>query len=91
MHDLEEKPQYPSEDSSGTTADHAVNRNLQDESPRGITKRFSFVLDEPSEMMEKEAWSSEDFKTLAAVKQDRNFTRTSNPETRSRRRRWIKT
>ena len=36
----------------------------------GDTQTIYFILDEPSEMMKKEAKRSEDFQKLAAVKQD---------------------
>ena len=64
-HDLEEKPQLPPEAPSGTTADRTAKREPQNESPRGIPKRFSFILDEPSEMMKRETRRSEDVKKLA--------------------------
>ena len=38
----------------------------------GESARFSFASEELSDMMKKEASSSEDFKKMAAVKQDRN-------------------
>ena len=79
-HDLEENPQLHPEASSGATADRTAKRKSQDESPRGIPKRFSFILDEPSEMMKRETRRSEDFKKLAVA-------RTSPPDARSRRRR----
>ena len=79
-HDLEENPQLPPEAPSRATADRTVKREPQDESPRGIPKRFSFILDEPSEMMKRETRRSEDFKKLAVA-------RTSPPDARSRRRR----
>ena len=52
--------------------DRTVKRELQGESPRGIPKRFSFILDEPSEMMKRQTRRSEDFKKLAEAKQDRD-------------------
>ena len=53
-------------------AHRASKLDVQDEIPRGIFKRFSFVSDIPSEMMKKEAKISEVFRKLAAMKQDRN-------------------
>ena len=53
MDDLEEKPQLPPEAPSGATADRAAKHDPQDENPRGIPKRFSFVNEEPSEKMKK--------------------------------------
>ena len=71
-YDLEETPQFPPEAPSGATADRTEKREPQDESPGGIAKRFSFILDEPSEMMKRETRRSEDFKKLAEAKQDRD-------------------
>ena len=66
-HDLDEKPQFPPEVPSGVNADRAAKHDLHDESLRGMPKRFSFISDEPSEMMKQEARSSDDFKKLAVV------------------------
>ena len=52
--------------------DGTAKLDPQDESPRGIPKRFSFILDEPSEMMKRETRCSEDFKKLTEVKQYRD-------------------
>ena len=71
-YDLEEKSQLSSEAASGATADRTVKREPQDESPRGIPKRFSFILDEASEMIKRETRRSEYFKMLAEAKQDRD-------------------
>ena len=55
LDDLEEKPQLPPEAPSGATADRAAKHDPQDENPRGIPKRFSFVNEEPAEKMKKES------------------------------------
>ena len=47
-HNLEENTQTPRAVSSGATSDCAAKHDLQDESPRGILKSFSFISDEPS-------------------------------------------
>ena len=50
-HELEESsPEVP----SGAIIDFAAKHDVQDESPREIPKRFSFVLDEILEMMKEE-------------------------------------
>ena len=66
------KSKLPADVPSGATADRAAKHYLQDAKYRGTPKRISFVSDEPSEMIRKEARSSEDFKKLVVVKQDRN-------------------
>ena len=65
--ELEEKPQFPLMFHSGATADRAAKHDLQDEIPRGIAKRFSFISDEPPEIMKKYANSTDDFKNLTVV------------------------
>ena len=48
--------------------DRTAKLDPQDESPRGIPKRFSFILDESSDIMKRETRRSEDFKKLAEAK-----------------------
>ena len=50
-HDLEESPP---EVPSGVIVDFAAKHDVQDESPREIPKRFSFVSDEILEMVKEE-------------------------------------
>ena len=50
-HDLEENSQLLPVAPLGATANRTVKRSPQDESPKGILKRFSFILEMPSEMM----------------------------------------